>query len=97
MKTTLIDQADYEAPTLDVEVKEFNGTLLIKAEGHGEKCSEDEDSHPVLIELYEGKWRVIAWADINQEDCTHIIDMSGARSEKRLPSTECVDMQEEKE
>lgn len=84
MKFTLTDQYDYEAPTLDIEVVQFNGTILIKAEGYGEKCSDAENSHPVVIELYEGKFRVIAWGDINQEDPTHIIDLSGAKEENRL-------------
>lgn len=83
-KITLTDQADYEAPTLNAEVEDFNGSILIKVEGYGEKCSDAENSHPVVIELYEGELRVIAWADINQEDATHIIDMSGAKSENRV-------------
>jgi len=83
MKVTLVDQSDYQAPTLDVEVREFNGTILIGAKGYGEMCSNDDSGHPVVIELYEGNFRVIAWADINQEDCTHIIDLSDARIENR--------------
>ena len=38
------------------------------AEGHGT---------PVFIELYKGELRVIVWADINQEDPTHIIPLGG--------------------
>ncbi len=84
MNVQLIDQSDYQAEPLNIEVSQFNGTVLIKAEGYGEKCSDAEESHPVVIELYEGKLRVIAWADINQEDPTHIIDLSGAKEENRL-------------
>lgn len=83
MKVNLMDQADYEAEELEVTVKEFNGTLLIGAKGYGEMCSDDDNGHPVVIELYEGKFRVIAWADINKEDCTHIIDLSKAKVENR--------------
>ena len=32
----------------------------------------------IYLEFYEGKWQLVVWSDINKEDPTHIIDMSGA-------------------
>jgi len=36
------------------------------------------------IEFYEGKYTLRVWADINQEDPTHSIDLSGAYESERL-------------
>ena len=35
------------------------------------------------IEFYEGKYTLRVWADINQEDCTHSIDLCNAYESKR--------------
>jgi hypothetical protein len=48
-------------------------------DGYGDKGSPPGMGQPVLIEFYEGKIMVRLWADINQEDPTHQIDMSGAK------------------
>ena len=52
--------------------------VLVRPEGSGDFGSGEGDGWPVLIEIYEGKPRVIIWSDINQEDPTHEIDLSGA-------------------
>ena len=85
MKARLFDQSG-ENPDdfIDLKIKEQNGMILIKADGYGDKVSDDKYGIPVIIELYEGKLRVVAWADINQEDCTDIIDLSGAKLENRI-------------
>jgi len=57
--------------------------VLIYAEGYGDKTSEPPHGSPVVLELYEGKLRLIVWADINQEDPTHTIDLSGAMESNR--------------
>ena len=40
--------------------------------------TEEESGRVVWVEFYDGKWWVRVWADINQEDPTHSIDLSGA-------------------
>jgi hypothetical protein len=37
----------------------------------------------VLFEFYEGQPRLLVWADINREDPTHVIDLSGAMEPAR--------------
>jgi hypothetical protein len=37
-----------------------------------------EDASPVILEFVEGKWWLHVWSDINNEDPTHSVDMSGA-------------------
>jgi len=66
-----------------VELQRYGQYLLLRFEGFGEKTSEDGHGSPVLIENWGGKLRVIAWSDINQEDPTHTIDLSGAKEDGR--------------
>jgi len=82
MKVTLHDQSG-NGDSLDIEVINHGDAVLIKAEGYGDCVSEDDCGTPIAIELYDGKLRVIAWADINREDYTDIIDLSGAKIENR--------------
>jgi hypothetical protein len=49
--------------------------LTLHPEGHG---TLDGDFAPVVIELKDKMVRLIVWADINQEDPTHIIQLDGA-------------------
>lgn len=58
-----------------------NGLLLLRPEGMGDRSS--PDGHPIALELYEGKVRLLVWSDINKEDPTHIIDLSGALESNR--------------
>lgn len=57
--------------------------ITVQHEGTGCQCG---DFPPIFIEWYDGKPRIIIWADINEEEPTHIIDMSGALEKHRLKS-----------
>lgn len=63
---------DHSANTAEVLVTGM-GTANM-AEGHGS---------PIFLEKYEGKWTLHVWSDINQEDATHRIDLSGALESNR--------------
>jgi hypothetical protein len=54
--------------------------VSVQHEGTGCQCG---DFPPIFIEWYDGKPRIIIWADINEEEPTHIIDMSGALETNR--------------
>jgi len=54
--------------------------ITVQHEGTGCLCG---DFPPIFIEWYDGKPRIIIWADINEEEPTHIIDMSGALESNR--------------
>lgn len=43
----------------------------------------DGDYAPIVIEWYDGVPRIIIWADINDQDPTHVIDMSKALESNR--------------
>lgn len=75
----LTEQSDYEdKKTTKVTVEARGGTICITPEGYGVACM-DGDSDCIYIEQWEGKLFVRCWADINQEDPTHKIDMEEAR------------------
>ncbi len=57
--------------------------VLLRPEGYGEHCSADGFGYPVLLELFGGEPRLLVWADINQEDPTHVISLAGAAESLR--------------
>ena len=50
---------------------------------HAGTACYDGDYSPIVIEWYDGVPRIIIWADINDQDPTHIIDMSKALESNR--------------
>jgi len=77
--TTITDKDD-SYPTKDVPltVESVYDSILISAEGYGDKCGGKEI---VLVEIWQGELRVVIWGDVNQEDPTHIISLEQAREE----------------
>jgi len=84
---TLVDQYD-EKPQkkVDVKVECSNGSIYIMPEGYGDGSTEDGSGCPLMVEIWEGQLRIVAWADINVEDPTHIISLNGAREDLRAES-----------
>jgi len=68
---------------LPVKVEISNGSIYIFPEGYGDNCSEDGCGCPVMIEIWEGKLRVVIWSDINNENAPENISLEGAREELR--------------
>ena len=81
MKTTLRDH-DGER-TIRVEVAEEHCGLVIYPAGYGCFPCADGTAGPILLEVHEGRLRLIVWDDINYEDPSHIIDLEGAREDRR--------------
>ncbi len=67
---------------LRVKVKKTPNSIDIVPEGYGDFGSEDGHGVPILLEIYEGRLRLIVWNDINSED-PMIIDMEGAKETNR--------------
>lgn len=64
-------------PYLDVTVEQGLDYVSVHIEGTG--TSTETDGAPIIIEVGDDeKPRLIVWADINEENATHIIDMGGA-------------------
>jgi predicted RNA-binding protein with TRAM domain len=62
--------------------------VLVRPEGTSDYGSGDEDGFPVLVENADMGARVLVWADINQEDPTHIITLDRARVSHRAAENE---------
>lgn len=57
--------------------------LAFSFDGHSDCCSADNVGTPLYVEKYDGKLRVLVYADINSEEPSHIIDLSGAHNNRR--------------
>jgi hypothetical protein len=79
----LRDVMDASAKPLKVTVKLDALYVLVRPEGYGDKPSDDGDGWPVLIENRNGVPHVVIWADINQEDPTHVISLDEAAESNR--------------
>ena len=81
MKTTLRDHGGDR--TIRVEVAEEQCGLVIYPAGYGGFGCADGTAGPILLELYEGRLRLVVWDDINLEDPSHIIDLEDAAAQRR--------------
>ena len=55
----------------------------------GTGCN-DGDYPPIIIEWWDGVPRIVIWGDINDQDPTHVIDMSEAlESNRNVTETDC--------
>ena len=61
--------------------------LILSPKGFG-TFGADGRCGPVLMELHRGKLRLIVWADIRQEEPTHVIDLSGAKLSRQYTEEE---------
>ena len=69
--------------TTHISKSKDHPTLEVFVKGMG-LCGSVGDDSAIYLEFYQGKWWLRVWADINQEDPTHKIDMSGALHSARL-------------
>lgn len=83
LKTKLLDADSSFDHRLPIKIMTDERGVTIAAEGHGDYGSEDGNGSPLFLELHQGSLRLLVWADINTEEPTHIIDLSGAREDRR--------------
>ena len=67
----------------DVTTERGAWGLYIRTDGYSDYCSQDGHGQQVLIENRHGVPHVIIWADINDEDPTHIVSLAGAAESER--------------
>ncbi|HDI3136540.1 hypothetical protein [Vibrio cholerae] len=85
MFKSLIKDSSGNAKPIEVQVsKGFDGSLLLKAIGYSDCCSEDDQGVPLVIENNNGILTLRVFSDINQEDPTDVISLSNARNKARL-------------
>ena len=86
--TTILNDADSESSeTLQVRVTANDSAISIFPEGYGDFGSAPGHGCPVFLELYQGRLRLIVFADINDEEPT-IIDLEAAREDRHVPCEE---------
>lgn len=78
----LHDQSD-DTRTLRVAVHATSHFLEIRAEGYGEPGAADGHGSPVLLEFWEGRFRVAVYPNINADTDPTVIDLEGARESLR--------------
>ena len=94
MINELLDQhSDYETRR-KVGVTEDNNLVSVEFENYNNcgTCDSAEFGEGqrtiVGFEVWEGELRCLIWADINQEDPTHIINLDGAKVTNRKETNE---------
>ncbi|HET6574107.1 MAG TPA: hypothetical protein VFG68_10925 [Fimbriiglobus sp.] len=86
--TTLTDAHPDHEGRLPIRLAVSPNGVSLYAEGYGDMGTMPGHGTPVFVELYRGELRVIVWADISQEDPTHVISLAGAREDRRQPDGE---------
>lgn len=56
----------------------------LRPRGYGDYCSKEGEGIPVIIEQFQGTLRVVIWANINEEEPTHIISLEKAKETWRI-------------
>jgi len=64
----------------EISVDVISEGVAIRHAGTG--CN-DGDYPPIIVEWWDGVPRIVIWGDINDQDPTHIIDMSKALESNR--------------
>ncbi len=75
---------DHPKKSAKVEVLNNSSTLWIRVEGYGDKVSQDGSGAIIGVELWEGQLRVLAYSDINDEDC-QTLNMEKSNENNRIP------------
>lgn len=68
--------------TVRLSIGVEHGFLKVYVKGYGENEAADGHGVPVILELYEGNLRLLAWPHINEED-PEVIDLEGAKESLR--------------
>lgn len=82
------DDPENHTLSLRVEMSSGDNLLAIGADGYGEKASVNGHGWPIVVEYHEGKFRLLVWSDINDEEPTYKIDMSEAKESNRVEDDE---------
>lgn len=83
LKTVLRDGWNGDPDPIPCDIEHSGNSILIRPEGLGDCGSKAGHGFPIVVEYYKKDVRVIVWADINQEDPTHVISLAGAKESSR--------------
>jgi len=89
LSVSLRDAAEDQLYVSPVCVRVWRDHITLDLEEHGLNELESGCGEIIYLERYEGSLRLIVWADINDADPTHVIDLSSAlESNRRVATTE---------
>ena len=89
-----IGGGEENAPALEVKANSVAEGLWLGVEGYQDASTEDF-GYIVKLDYWEGRLRVLVWADKENEEPTHIIDLSSAK--KVMPAERIFKTREEAE
>lgn len=89
IQTSIADHQPWDGfeqtrPRIDVLVDIDDRSIELGAMGYGAADSQPGLGRFAMLEMFDGKLRLIVWADINQDDPTHTIDLSNAAEANRV-------------
>lgn len=73
---------EHPMATIPVRLLCEHGKLWIRPSGYGDACSEDGQGFPIALELWQGRLRLVAFTNINDEE-PQILDLENARQTNR--------------
>lgn len=83
----LADADSESLGSLPIHIVASDFAISVYPMGYGDFGSADGHGCPLFIELYQGRLRVIAFPNINEQD-PQIIDLDAAREDTRLSDEE---------
>ena len=83
----LADADSESLGSLSIRIVASDFAISVYPQGYGDCDSADGHGCPLFIDLYQGRLRVVAFPNINNEN-PQIIDLSGAKEDTRLITEE---------
>lgn len=77
------DVADHDLPTVPLRIVSIGSGVELLPYGLGLQAMAHGFGGPIYLEREAGRYKLYVWADINQEEPTHVIDLSGAAESQR--------------
>jgi len=72
---------------LQITVTDKGGALNIYPQGYGDFSSADGHGTPIFVEIWEGRLRLVTWADINEQEPV-VTDLESAKETNRKSEDE---------
>ena len=73
----------YSKSQHEATIETGGNCIMIGLKGYGDSGSAPGHGAPIIIEFRDGAPFVLLWDDINDEEPSHLIDLSGAAENRR--------------
>lgn len=89
LQVVLKDASERIFEQLQILIASSPSGINICPKGYGDFDSQTGFGSPIYLEVYEGELRLVVWADINEQEPTHVISLVAAREDRRIgPATD---------